>query len=197
MSCESLGQFSDIWDDDWIAGLNAMGVITSTPNDLEESTGNDLSVDVCDNDYLGGPEYLKISDIPPSDGVLEDQKHPAAPESVVLVSSFEVTPPLLGDSVNRMVDSAKPVRCQICLKSYGATRSLTRHLKTHSPERPYSCKLCPSKFKRSDLLTRHLRRHSSEKPFACDCCLKTFSTRDGLKRHSRYEAAFCEPSLKY
>lgn len=93
---------SVIWDD-FIAGLDAEGVIASTPNKLEESTGNDLSVDVCDNDYLDSPRCLKISDIPFND-VLEDQKYPATSGSVVLSSSFEVTPPILGDSANQMLE---------------------------------------------------------------------------------------------
>lgn len=70
---------------------------------MEESTRNDLSVDVRDNDYLDSPRCLKISDIPQFNDVLKDEEYPAASESVVLSSSFEVTP-ILGDAVNRMLE---------------------------------------------------------------------------------------------
>ncbi|PVH81143.1 hypothetical protein DL98DRAFT_625996 [Cadophora sp. DSE1049] len=55
-----------------------------------------------------------------------------------------------------------------CTKSFLRREHLTRHSRSHAPEKPYKCLHCPKAFARSDILKRHTLLHtptSSSAPF--------------------------------
>ena len=82
-------------------------------------------------------------------------------------------------------------QCIQCLKKFGESRGLTRHIEAvHNKERPHACPEpgCAQKFGQKFNLKRHLMLvHNFEKPFPCaeQNCDKKFGDRRDLKDHYR------------
>ncbi|KAJ3074142.1 hypothetical protein HDU98_011991 [Podochytrium sp. JEL0797] len=52
--------------------------------------------------------------------------------------------------------TAKPFKCDVCLKMFSRSNDLKRHVLTHKPEdKPHSCRWCAKKFSRIDSLRKH------------------------------------------
>jgi len=77
--------------------------------------------------------------------------------------------------------------CHVCLRHYGSSSKLIRHMRTHTREKPYVCSHqgCASRFALSNHLKEHMRIHTGEKPFGCKECGKAFTQTGILKRHMR------------
>ncbi|RDD45313.1 Zinc finger and SCAN domain-containing protein 22 [Trichoplax sp. H2] len=58
--------------------------------------------------------------------------------------------------------SNKTYRCNICLKVFTRSYSLTRHKRIHTRERPYKCSTCGKSFSQSYHLKIHFRIHSRD-----------------------------------
>ena len=58
--------------------------------------------------------------------------------------------------------SNKMYQCNICLKVFTRSYSLTRHKRIHTCERPYKCTACGKSFSQSYHLKIHVRIHSRD-----------------------------------
>ncbi|KAL8921868.1 MAG: hypothetical protein Q9172_003801 [Xanthocarpia lactea] len=60
--------------------------------------------------------------------------------------------------------AAKRVQCAVvgCGKMFNRKEHLTRHLKSHDPQRQYTCHVCGRRYARSDVLKRHVEQHADE-----------------------------------
>jgi len=77
----------------------------------------------------------------------------------------------------------KVLPCKICNKEY-STKSMKRHMLSHTNERPYMCSVCDKTFTQS----AHLKEHSvihTNKTFPCDICGSSYTQPQTLKRHIR------------
>ncbi|XP_016656480.1 zinc finger protein 525-like [Acyrthosiphon pisum] len=79
----------------------------------------------------------------------------------------------------------KPFICGICGQAFPQSRSLKRHSRIHTGDKPFKCDICGHAFFQSSDLSIHTRTHTGEKPFKCDICDRAFSQSQSLKRHTR------------
>lgn len=78
---------------------------------------------------------------------------------------------------------SKPVKCNICNRTFTDERRLESHKSSHQTEKSSQCEKCGKRFARRDKLIRHMFVHNEEKMFACEICEKRFSRKDKLTDH--------------
>ncbi|XP_015996301.2 zinc finger protein with KRAB and SCAN domains 2 [Rousettus aegyptiacus] len=74
----------------------------------------------------------------------------------------------LGCRTTRQKENAH--ECGVCGKSFGRSRSLARHQRTHAGDKPFRCLDCGQSFNDSSNLGAHQRAHAGEKPSRCAEC---------------------------
>ncbi|XP_053322592.1 replication initiator 1 [Spea bombifrons] len=77
----------------------------------------------------------------------------------------------------------RPYQCWDCPKSYKRSAALTKHRRTHAPEKPFRCSVCSKGFIQNSDLVRHHRIHTGEKPYPCLICDRRFVESCALTRH--------------
>lgn len=76
-----------------------------------------------------------------------------------------------------------PFSCGICSKTFGKSKSLAAHMKTHSDVNPYKCGICHRGFLKLSALTEHIKLHSTDKSFQCHLCSCSFQQSSSLNKH--------------
>ncbi|XP_055616190.1 zinc finger protein 771-like [Toxorhynchites rutilus septentrionalis] len=79
----------------------------------------------------------------------------------------------------------KPLKCEMCEKTFSSKLGLKVHVRAHTGERPYSCPHCQKPFKDRSTLVVHIRNHTGERPYPCPHCPKAFKRPTALKNHIR------------
>ena len=80
-------------------------------------------------------------------------------------------------------DPSQSMSCNLCCKTFTASRALKSHKKVHSGQRPFACKDCKKFFPTSGGLRRHRTSHLVSRPFICSVCDKPFKSNESLKTH--------------
>ena len=101
-------------------------------------------------------------------------------------------------TMGNLIKHEKTHTCDICMKSFSQSSSLSAHKRIHTNEMPFSCKFCSKLFRSKSNLTKHERTHTGERPYPCDYCGKRFSQSSVLTKHRRihtgerpYVCCFC------
>ena len=63
------------------------------------------------------------------------------------------------------------------------TEQLSTHKKMHTGEKPLKCDVCDKSFRVQSHLNNHKMLHTGERPFSCDVCGKGFIERKNFVRH--------------
>lgn len=67
-------------------------------------------------------------------------------------------------SSQKQKSTTRKYECSVCLRCFGWSTDLKRHILTHTGERPFHCAHCDSSFTRNFLLQKHnLKQHSDIK----------------------------------
>ncbi|XP_077297460.1 uncharacterized protein LOC143919141 [Arctopsyche grandis] len=106
-----------------------------------------------------------------------------SPPTIQRKSSEICSKPLPSESELVLHTKEKPVKCDICLKSFSRNTSLESHKILHTGIKPYKCDICLKSFTRKYYLVLHLRSHTGEKPYKCEICLRSFARKSSLGLH--------------
>ena len=79
----------------------------------------------------------------------------------------------------------KQYPCEQCSKLFSTSESLVRHKRIHTNEKPYSCDQCNKSFRESGKLVVHKRIHTGDNPNSCTLCSKSFNYPSTLAEHMR------------
>ncbi|XP_032358766.1 zinc finger protein 182 [Etheostoma spectabile] len=82
----------------------------------------------------------------------------------------------------------KPHKCPCCTKCFSSTKTLLRHVRTHTEDKAYQCHLCGRNFCQKSDLVNHTRIHTGERPYQCPECPKSFAQKGNLVVHMRKHA---------
>jgi len=83
--------------------------------------------------------------------------------------------------------SPKPFPCKECDEKFLNRFELSKHMRTHTPEKSFACSECGKEFRHTGSLKDHLFIHTGQKPYKCEYedCTKSFSQASNLRRHKR------------
>lgn len=86
---------------------------------------------------------------------------------------------------SRIINPAKPFKCDTCYKCFASNERLERHMMVHGAEelKPLQCDVCFKRFLNNSALTCHLKIHTGKKAFECPICKDTFENVLALKEH--------------
>ncbi|XP_049763245.1 PR domain zinc finger protein 10-like isoform X3 [Schistocerca cancellata] len=86
---------------------------------------------------------------------------------------------------SRIINPAKPFKCETCYKCFASNERLERHMMVHGAEelKPLQCDVCFKRFLNNSALTCHLKIHTGKKAFECPICKETFEHVLALKDH--------------
>ena len=85
---------------------------------------------------------------------------------------------------NKMTSDPKSnYTCEFCGQSFAISRSLKRHLRSHTGIKLHKCDDCGRQFDKASNFKRHLLTHKGDKLFKCDMCSRAFTRSSDLKRH--------------
>lgn len=93
------------------------------------------------------------------------------------------------------LEKTKQVNCEICGKTMDS-RSIKRHIRSHTGERPYPCSYCKKGFSTAFALKTHVRKHTKEKPYMCEFCPMAFPQKVSLKTHIRSKHSDKQTDMK-
>ncbi|XP_012563267.2 zinc finger protein Gfi-1b [Hydra vulgaris] len=105
--------------------------------------------------------------------------------------------PKINNSSN-IINTFRQYQCEICLKQFQRSSSLSNHRLIHKNNKSYRCKQCGTCFLRKSDLEKHTIIHSGNKPYQCHTCGKRFSQSSNMLTHQRrhtgvrpYSCSFC------
>lgn len=85
----------------------------------------------------------------------------------------------------------KPLRCEICNKTFGESSNLSKHRRTHNTKGIHVCTICNKDFNRLDQLRRHMNTNHKDRPEEVAMFLRQIKGSTG--RISRQRAAGAVP----
>ncbi|XP_031179894.1 zinc finger protein 12-like [Sander lucioperca] len=110
-----------------------------------------------------------------------------------------------GKSAELIVDfeagtAQKPYKCPCCTKCFSSTKTLLRHVRTHTEDKAYQCHFCGRNFCQKSDLVNHTRIHTGERPYQCQECHKSFAQKGNLvvhmRKHARDKLYQCQESSR-
>ena len=101
-------------------------------------------------------------------------------------------------SPSNNLNTFRQYQCEVCLKRFQRSSSLSNHRLIHKNNKSYECKQCGTCFLRKSDLEKHVIIHSGNKPYQCHTCGKRFSQSSNMLTHQRrhtgvrpYSCSFC------
>ena len=85
--------------------------------------------------------------------------------------------------MNSRKDRKKPIRCDVCEKTFALKSSLTNHQKTHALQDIFNCKICDKVCLSKISLLNHERMHKPKDKYVCETCSKPFYDKHQLTKH--------------
>ena len=85
---------------------------------------------------------------------------------------------------NKLQESDKIFKCEICIKTFKKEITLKNHISSvHEGVNPHKCDICGKSFKFSHYLKRHISSVHEGKNLKCNICARTFCLEENLKKH--------------
>jgi len=79
----------------------------------------------------------------------------------------------------------KPLKCNLCLKTFVQQCRLDSHTRTHIGDKPYICQSCNKTFSCLHLLNLHSRTHTWAKPDLCKLCHWSLPQSGSFRNHTK------------
>mgnify|MGYP003315761953 CR=1 FL=1 len=75
----------------------------------------------------------------------------------------------------------KPLKCNICTKTFYQKSHLSQHIMTHTREKTFKCMFCTEAFSHKKVLSGHIMSDTGDKPFKCNFFYQRINSKEYFK----------------